>query len=424
MFEGIPQAALWVAAAFAALLAAARFFGSPHELASNARAPILLATPPGITLQLRAGGYKTRVSTTAQVIYADAHGMSLYTYDGDTRGTSSCTSECAAAWPAAPAPSTAAADGDWTVLERRDGTKQWAFHGAPMYRFVGDKAIGDASGDGQAGLWHVAAFSPGAGMALPDGIAIREIADAAGAGLVDSMDMPLYAFEGDAANPKPACVGGDCPRLWAPLEAPEIAATVGGFSVIARDDGIAQWAYAGKPLYKFAGDRKPGEANGMGVDDRFHVALVVRFFTPADAAIARTADLGNILTTKRGTTLYQRDRVTTEELHPFRTDHGAPALGRALGTSTCEAACTKTWLPFVAPADALAGGYWDVATRADGARQWVYKGFALYTYAADKPGEIGGNAIYDIGRIGDPILPTGDVPGAGIGGLFWHAVVP
>jgi predicted lipoprotein with Yx(FWY)xxD motif len=425
MFEGIPRAACWVAAAFAALLAAVQFYGSPHEAASTASAPIPLATPPGITLQLRARGDRTRVSTLAQALYGDARGMSLYTYDRDTQGTSACTGECAAEWPAAPAPPAAAPGGDWTVLARLDGTKQWAFRGAPLYRFADDKAIGDAAGDGAAGgLWHVAVFSPGAGMALPDGIAVREIADAAGAGLVDSMGMTLYAFDGDAADPRPSCAAGDCPRLWVPLEAPEIAGAVGVFSVIARDDGIAQWTYEGKPLYQFAGDRRPGEANGMSVDAGFHVALVMRFFLPGDAAIVRTAELGNILTAQHGATLYQRDRVTTEELHPFRTDHGTPALGRALGTSTCGAACTKAWHPFVAPADALASGYWEIATRADGTRQWVYKGFALYTYAADKPGDIGGNAIYDIGRVGDPILPAGDFPGAGVGALFWHAVVP
>jgi len=425
MFEGIPRAALWVAVAFAGLLVAARFYGSPHEAAATAGASIPLATPPGITLQLRAAGGRSRVSTIAEVVYADSRGMSLYTYDRDTAGASTCSGECAAAWAAAPASSAALADAGWTVLDRPDGMKQWALHGAPLYRFAGDKAIGDVAGDkAEGGLWHVAAFTPAAGMALPDGIGVREIADAAGVGLVDSMDITLYAFDGDAAHPNPACFTGDCPRLWLPLEAPEIAGSVGIFSVIARDDGITQWAYAGQPLYKFTGDRRPGEANGMGVGGGFHVALIARFFMPADAAIASMAELGNILTTKQGGTLYQRDRVTSEELHPFRTDHGTPDLGRTLGTSTCDAACTKTWHPFVAPADAIAGGYWDIATRADGTRQWVYKGFALYTYAADKPGDIGGNAIYDIGRIGDPILPAADHPGAGVGALFWHAVVP
>jgi predicted lipoprotein with Yx(FWY)xxD motif len=250
--------------------------------------------------------------------------------------------------------------------------------------------------------------------------------------------MTLYLSAIDAA---PA-------RQWASLEAPAIANTVGEFSVLARADGITQWTFRRKPLYRFEGDRKPGDVNGdgsgvgAGVGSRagaqWRAALVVRYFMPADAAIRRTLELGTILSTASGATLYQRDRVTMEELHQFRTDHGSPALGRSLGTSTCDDKCTKDWPPFIAPADALPRGYWDIATRLDGRRQWVYKGFALYTYAADKPGETGGNGHYTLQAI-DAAPPTGAAPiagaephapvsgaaaGAGLGAMFWHAVVP
>jgi len=278
-------------------------------------------------------------------------------------------------------------------------------------------------------------------MALPDGIAIREIADAGGVGLVDSLELTLYAFEGNASHPKPSCDAADCARLWVPLEAPEIANAVGNFSVIARDDGIAQWTYRGKPLYKFAADQKPGDVNGIGVDARFAVSLIVRFFMPDDVTIRRTIELGDILATRRGATLYQRDRVTMAERHQFRTDHGSPALGRWFGTSTCDENCTKTWPPFTAPVDALPSGYWDVLTRSDGTRQWAYKGFALYTYAPDKPGDISGNAIYSLAQIRgneasaapnrlaaadvDPNdFVGGAAPGRGVSAMFWHAVVP
>ncbi|HME37660.1 MAG TPA: hypothetical protein VKG63_01760, partial [Steroidobacteraceae bacterium] len=166
---------------------------------------------------------------------------------------------------------------------------------------------------------------------------------------------------------------------------------------------------------------------------------IVRFFMPADAVIRANVELGNILATRGGATLYQRDRVTMEELHPFRTDHGSPALGRALGTRTCDDNCTKTWPPFTAPADALPCGFWDIVTRADGRRQWSFKGFALYTYAADRPGDIGGNQLYTLAQISgseDPAasgrpadvdpneLVGGTAYGLGVSALFWHAVVP
>ena len=313
MLAGMPRGARWVAALGVLLLAAARFYPH-HETAADAW-PIPLATPPGITLQLRARAQRSRVATAAEWVYADARGMSLYTFDKDARrGTSACSGECAGAWPAALAPPTATAEGDWSLLELKDGNRQWVHHSAPLYTFRDDKAIGDAAGDGaDGGAWHVAAFRPGTGMDLPDGIAVREVADAGGAGLVESSGLTLYAFDGGAAHPN--CDGDDCARLWFPLEAPAIANAVGKFSVIARDDGITQWMYRGKQLYRFAADRKPGDVNGSGADSRFRVALVVRYFMPTDATIRRTLELGDILSTHGGATLYQRDRVTTEELH-------------------------------------------------------------------------------------------------------------
>jgi predicted lipoprotein with Yx(FWY)xxD motif len=434
MFSGYPRAALWVGAAYLALLLAARHYGSPQPHPAAAEGPpIPLATPPGITLQSRQSGIKARVATGADVVYADSLGRSLYTYDKDSAGASACTGECAAAWPAALVPSGAGAYEDWTKLARVDGTRQWVFRGAPLYRFAGDLGVGDTKGDGAGGgAWHVADFRPTQSLILPDGISAREIDDAGGTGLVDSAGLTLYAFEGNAAHPKPACAA-DCARLWNALAAPQIANPSGDFASVARDDGITQWMYRGKPLYTFSGDVKPGDANGVGVDSRFRPSLIRRFFMPADVAIRRTVELGAILATRGGATLYQRDRVTNEELHPFRTDRGSPALGRAFGTATCDQNCTKTWPPLAAPAAAISTGYWDVVTRADGMRQWAYKGFALYTLAADKPGDTGGNGIYTLAQIGgspksgdiDPnALVGGTESGLGVGAMFWHAVVP
>jgi predicted lipoprotein with Yx(FWY)xxD motif len=419
----IPRGAPWVAGLCALLLAAARFY--PQQRAAlDATVPAPLATPPGITLQLRADAQRSRVEIAAQWVYADARGRTLYTH-----AAPACTGACAEAWPAALAPPTAAATADWSLLELDGGRRQWVHRGAPLYTFRDDAAAGAAGGDAaDGGAWHVAAFRADAGIELPHGIAVREIADAGGAGLVESSGLTLYVFDGDAAHP--AC-DDDCAQLWLPLEAPAIANTVGSFAAFARDDGITQWTYRGKPLYSFASDRKPGDANGGALDARFRIALVVRHFMPNDAAIRWTVELGHILATRSGATLYQRDRVTAEELHPFRSDRGAPALGRWFGAASCDASCAKIWPPFAAPPDALPCGYWDIATRSDGTRQWVYKGFAMYTYAADKPDEFSGNAIYDLQQIGSAqrgIDPNGSVrataPGTGLGAMFWHAVAP
>ena len=46
--------------------------------------------------------------------------------------------------------------GDFTLVERKDGTKQWAYKGQPLYLWVNDKALGDMTGDGVGGVWHIA----------------------------------------------------------------------------------------------------------------------------------------------------------------------------------------------------------------------------------------------------------------------------
>jgi len=89
-------------------------------------------------------------------IWTDAKGMTLYTFDKDEKGTSNCYDKCAAAWPPLPAAADAKADGEWSVVDRTDGTKMWAYDGHPLYTFVDDKAPGDVKGDGKAGVWHVA----------------------------------------------------------------------------------------------------------------------------------------------------------------------------------------------------------------------------------------------------------------------------
>ena len=380
-------------------------------------------------MQLRESSEYARVETTAEWLYADAHGMSLYVNSKDRAGVSpACTAECARTWTAAQPQKGATAGGGWSILARADGTRQWALHDSALYRYAGDKAAGDTTGDGiEGGAWHAAVFRPGDGIVLPDGIAVREIADAGGAGLTDATGMTLYSFDGDPERSSQVCGAGECDRSWSALQAPEIANPVGDFSVIARADGISQWSFRGRPLYTFGGDRNPGDAGGLGVDSRFRAALILRFFIPPNAAIRRSLGVGSILVTRSGAALYERDRVTTEELHQFRSDHGSPALGRSLGTSTCDAKCAKTWQPFTAPETALPCGCWDVVRRDDGTRQWAFKGFALYTFAAEKPGDLQGNGVYtleDVGGSEPGDAAQGAAAGTGLGAMFWHAVVP
>jgi predicted lipoprotein with Yx(FWY)xxD motif len=91
-----------------------------------------------------------------------------------------------------------------------------------------------------------------------------------GQALVDLNGMTLYVFDRDG-NGKSNC-NGQCAVSWLPLIADTDAQASGSFSFITRDDGRKQWAYKGKPLYTWANDKKPCDANGDGVNRVWHVA--------------------------------------------------------------------------------------------------------------------------------------------------------
>ena len=47
--------------------------------------------------------------------------------------------------------------GDWKVIARDDGSKQWAYKGKPLYYFKNDAKAGDTVGDGKGNnVWHIA----------------------------------------------------------------------------------------------------------------------------------------------------------------------------------------------------------------------------------------------------------------------------
>jgi predicted lipoprotein with Yx(FWY)xxD motif len=89
-------------------------------------------------------------------VLVDAKGMTLYTFDKDNAGKSACNGPCATNWP----PLMAAGgtpSGDWSMITRDDGSRQWAYKGKPLYTWNKDTKPGDTTGDGFLnGAWHVA----------------------------------------------------------------------------------------------------------------------------------------------------------------------------------------------------------------------------------------------------------------------------
>lgn len=101
------------------------------------------------------GGAPAKV---ADGVLVGPNGMTLYTFDRDAAGSgkSVCNGPCATNWPPLAADAGAAGSGDWSVVVRDDGSRQWAFRGKPVYYWAKDAKPGDRTGDGFNSVWRVA----------------------------------------------------------------------------------------------------------------------------------------------------------------------------------------------------------------------------------------------------------------------------
>jgi predicted lipoprotein with Yx(FWY)xxD motif len=186
--------------------------------------------------------------------------------------------------------------------------------------------------------------------------------------------------------------------------APGAAIANGDFAIVDREDGTRQWTYKHKRLYVFNADNSPGDINGILAQKDARVALVYRHFMPPSVGIRVLAVRGPLLMTGHGLSLYTEARQA-EQLGGRETRDGyhiSYETAKAVNTRGCLDACMKEWRPLRAPAEAEGSGFWEVAVRPDGTRQWAYRGSPLYTYSADKkPGDIDGNNRHII-VYGDP----------------------
>jgi predicted lipoprotein with Yx(FWY)xxD motif len=93
-------------------------------------------------------------------ILADAEGRTLYLFEADTDGISTCYEDCAANWPplTVEGEPTAGDGADRSLLgttERDDGSIQVTYADQPLYFFATDQATGDTNGQGIGGVWFV-----------------------------------------------------------------------------------------------------------------------------------------------------------------------------------------------------------------------------------------------------------------------------
>jgi predicted lipoprotein with Yx(FWY)xxD motif len=415
------------ASGFCSLLS---FIVATPALAAGDQAQI--ATPPGITLQFlgKAQGYSMDAESASflerdHIAYADIRGMTLYTRNADPPGKSECYGECTQTWKPSLVPTGAKPIDRWSIVKRADGTRQWALNGKPLYTYVKDIDIGDFAGNSpkwlargpQSGArgsfrgkrppvlpvpegWAEALAFPVTGISLPPEFTIKEVPDALGIVLMNHEGRTLYTFSGKLKQEGVLCHSSDSCNDWQPLEAPEIAKPLGDFAFVVREDGFKQWTYKGKPLYTFATDLPASNyADGVGIDPHWQAAYVLRYYMPKAVRVVESMRLGKTLATDAGQTLYIRDGWIVQSGGGHGTRRGdsfRPAVGRDIGINTlCEHECEK-WHPYLAPNNTLPQGYWSTIARPDGKSQWVYNGYALWTYDGDKkPGDINGQDLFD-----------------------------
>ena len=120
------------------------------------RKMLSLGTAALLAVALNAAAQTMPAKKAADGTWTDAKGMSLYVFDRDSGGKSACNGPCATNWPPLMATGDAKASGDWTVVTRDDGSKQWAYKGKPLYTWTKDAKPGDKTGDGVNNVWHTA----------------------------------------------------------------------------------------------------------------------------------------------------------------------------------------------------------------------------------------------------------------------------
>jgi predicted lipoprotein with Yx(FWY)xxD motif len=254
----------------------------------NAAAPVPVsaATTAPVIPPVSADTVKTAVSPLGTVL-TDSRGMTLYFFADDIAGSgkSTCYGGCAKFWPVfsvdSPKVSPPLASSDFTTISRTDGSKQTCYKGWPLYYFSKDTNAGETGGENIQGNWSVA---------KPDYTVMYSQQPGAGTFLTDANGRTLYFFARE--NPGEVACTGTCLTNWpafasGPLVAPSLLKAT-DFSVTTRPDGTRQSLYKGRLLYYFAKDTKPGDMNGEGVLNAWHVANITGYVNPVPSVTVTT----------------------------------------------------------------------------------------------------------------------------------------
>jgi predicted lipoprotein with Yx(FWY)xxD motif len=98
--------------------------------------------------------------TSLGEVLVDGEGMTLYMFDPDEQGESTCYEDCATAWPplvgeGEPALGEGLDEAMVGSVERTDGTMQVTYNDWPLYYWQNDAAAGDVTGQAVNDVWWV-----------------------------------------------------------------------------------------------------------------------------------------------------------------------------------------------------------------------------------------------------------------------------
>jgi predicted lipoprotein with Yx(FWY)xxD motif len=388
----------------------------------------------------RPPGFKVVVSPLEGPVFADSHGKTLYKwpiaamrqgYAGDPKDKSACEDKittktggymspypegldlpeldkrksCQAVWAPALADAKAKAVGDWTVITRSDGAKQWAYDHHALYTSYLDHAPGDVMGGTtvyRSGGDTPAERSPvGPPSDVPPGFVVESTVR--GRMLLTDKKMSIYASDHDSAN-KSNCDGA-CETLWHPLVAPAAARPQGDWTIIERSPAVRQWAFRKKPLYTYARDELDASLDGSEELGWHNVYTQLTPPLPAAFSIQETIN-GDVLADSKGKTVYfytcgddSADQLSCDTL-----DSPQQYRLAICGGGDAER-CHHLWQYVPAEGKAKSNSrLWSVVTidpasaheaqphQAGALRVWAYRGRPVYTYTGDtQPGEFAGH---------------------------------
>jgi predicted lipoprotein with Yx(FWY)xxD motif len=144
------------------------------------------------------------------------------------------------------------------------------WHGATGRRWDGERRVGRMAGGAVvcavAGLLAAAGVAGPAAAATKPSTVIKTARNKTwGKILVLGNGDTVYRLTADRRD-KSVCTGA-CTSIWLPVtlakgQRKPIGKGVKGLGTFVRPGGARQVTFDGEPLYRFVGDRKPGQANG------------------------------------------------------------------------------------------------------------------------------------------------------------------